>query len=493
MLIDRPIAPPAQPNQAIADLSLPSGFPSPLPTYDVVIVGGGIVGLVVAAALRHSGLRLAVIEALPEVIEARQAQAYAFSLGSARIFQALGLWDRIRPELESFETIALSDCDWPDVVTFRSTDLPETWRGRSTADQKPGQDVGYVAEHLTLLRALKAVVKEPSVNGTNDPLPPNPPTAIDWFQPAKAQVVSWPTGTVGRTRADRPASHGEPDRLDQPDQPDQTDQSDQYAELLIQAEGQADRRIRARLIVAADGSSSPLRQAAGLPVRGWAYWQTCIVAAVKPERSHENIAYERFQTSGPFAILPLRDTCRIVWTANHAEAEAMMALPEREFLAELSRRYGPQMGQLELLGKRHTFRVKLSQCDHYIGPRLALVGEAAHTCHPVGGQGLNLGIRDAAALAELIQRSIAAGESLADPVRLQALLTEYDRWRRWENWLILGFTDLLDRFFSTQVLPIVWVRRFGIFGLKRIQPLKTLALRLMTGGLGRIPQLNQPH
>ncbi|KAB1991125.1 FAD-dependent monooxygenase, partial [Haemophilus parainfluenzae] len=148
---------------------------------------------------------------------------------------------------------------------------------------------------------------------------------------------------------------------------------------------------------------SPLRQQAGIGTVGWKYWQSCITAVLEPEYDHQNIAYERFWPSGPFAILPLPDhRCQIVWTAPHAEARRLLQLPSDQFMAELRRRYGAQMGDLKLVSEPLMFPVQMMQSQRYSQSRLALVGDAAHACHPVGGQGLNMGIRDAAALAEVI-------------------------------------------------------------------------------------------
>jgi 2-octaprenyl-6-methoxyphenol hydroxylase len=176
-----------------------------------------------------------------------------------------------------------------------------------------------------------------------------------------------------------------------------------------------------------------------------------------------------------------------VFTAPHAEAKQWLEVDETEFLAELNRRYDGQLGQLTLVGDRALFPVKLMQSRHYIRSRLALVGDAAHCCHPVGGQGLNLGIRDAAALAQVLQTAHQQGEDIGD----WQVLKRYERWRQVENLTILGFTDLLDRCFSNQWLPIVAVRRLGLHLMGRIQPLRFWVLRLMTGLMGKHPELAQ--
>ncbi|MEM1425402.1 MAG: FAD-dependent hydroxylase, partial [Cyanobacteria bacterium P01_H01_bin.130] len=401
--------------------------------YDVVIVGGGIVGLTVACGLRGSGLRVAVLEALPHGSAARRTQAYAFSLTSAHIFRGLGLWETVRSQVEPFQKIRLSDGDWPDVVTFEPSDAGEP------------EDLGYVAEHTVLMEALQQAV---------DAAPD-----LDWIGPAIAEAVNY---------------------------------GEEWAQISVKAlenaSGDLPQQIRARLVIGADGARSPMREGAEIATDGWGYWQSCIVAAVRPEKHHENTAYERFQRSGPFAILPLRDTCRIVWTAPHDEAEAMLALDEKSFLQELSQRFGDQMGQLELVGDRRIFSVRLMQSKCYVAPRLALVGEAAHNCHPVGGQGLNLGIRDGAVLAEILRAAHQRGEDLG----AIATLRPYDRQRRWGNLVILGFTDVLDRVFSNQWLPVMVIRRMGLFVMQRVVPVKQLAIRLMTGKWGSIPQLTPP-
>ena len=395
--------------------------------YDLAIVGGGIIGLTLACALKDSGLSVVLIEAKPYSVAAAKGQAYAVHLLTKRIFEGIGIWDQVLPQIATFCQVRLCDADHPDVVEFQPADL--------------GTDaLGYVAEHQALLAPLQEFLQEC--------------TNVSYFCPAEVVKTQY-----------------EPDGVE--------------IELRVGIES---RTIRTRLIVAADGARSRIRNWAGIRTRGWQYWQSCIVAFVKPEHPHNDTAYERFWPSGPFAILPLPgNRCRIVWTAPHEEAKALVALDDEQFLAELSRRYGDHMGRLELEGDRFVFSVQLMQSDRYVLPRLALIGDAAHCCHPVGGQGLNMGIRDAAALAQVLRSAHQLGEDIGDlPV-----LKRYERWRKQENLTILGFTDFLDRVFSNNWLPLVVVRRLGLWMLQRVRPLKIFALKLMTGLRGRPPEIAQ--
>jgi 2-octaprenyl-6-methoxyphenol hydroxylase len=395
--------------------------------YDLAIVGGGIIGLTLACALKDSGLRVALIEAKPDSVAAKKGQAYAVHLLSGRIFEGIGVWDKILPQIATCRQVRLSDADYPDVVEFHLSDLGT-------------EALVYVAEHQALLAPLQDLLQEC----------PN----VSYLCPVEVVKTQY-----------------EPEGVE--------------IALLM---GTESRTIRTRLLVAADGARSRIRTWAGIKTSGWQYWQSCIVAFVKPEKPHNDTAYERFWPSGPFAILPLPgNRCRIVWTAPHEEAKALVALDDQQFLAELNRRYGNQMGRLELEGDRFIFSVQLMQSDRYVMPRLALIGDAAHCCHPVGGQGLNMGIRDAAALAQVLQSAYESGEDIGN---LQ-VLKRYERWRKQENLTILGFTDFLDRIFSNNWLPVVVVRRIGLWMLRRVRPLKIFALKLMTGLGGRSPQLAQ--
>jgi 2-octaprenyl-6-methoxyphenol hydroxylase len=232
------------------------------------------------------------------------------------------------------------------------------------------------------------------------------------------------------------------------------------------------------LVVGADGSNSQIRSQAGIQTRGWHYSQACLVATVLPEFSHQNIAYERFWPSGPFAILPSTPKeCRIVWTVSEQDATALLNLDINTFTQELQKRYGNQMGQIQVVSERYAFPAKIQQARDYVRSRIALVGNAAHTCHPVGGQGLNLGIRDADALATVILRTYHRGQDIGT---LQAL-KPYQRRRKRQNFASLGFTDILNRVFSNEYPVIQPARRLGLRIMQRVPFIRVNALKFMAG------------
>jgi 2-octaprenyl-6-methoxyphenol hydroxylase len=203
---------------------------------------------------------------------------------------------------------------------------------------------------------------------------------------------------------------------------------------------------------------------------------------IKTEKSHNNIAFERFWPSGPMGVLPLPgNRCQVVWTAPHAEAEALKNLDEEAFLQLLEYRTGGLLGRLELESDRYLFPVQLMQSQRYIQHRLALIVDAAHCCHPVGGQGLNMGVRDAGALAQILRQAAQNHEYIGQ----MRVLKRYQAWRQKENLLILAFTDFLDRMFSGNWLPKVTIRRWGLWSLGKVKPFRYLALRVMTGLFGR--------
>jgi 2-octaprenyl-6-methoxyphenol hydroxylase len=392
---------------------------------DIVIVGGGIVGTTLAAALKDSGLKIILIEARSKEVAAAKTQAYAFSPLSSHIYAGIGIWQDIYPQIGKYQHISLSDADYPRKVEFATKDLP-------------GEHLGYVAQHNVVITALHKYLADC----------PN----VTWLCPAEVMNVT-------------------------------RDQS--VATIEVQVNG-AQRLITTKLVIGADGARSPIRSLAGIKTRGWKYWQSCVAFTIKHTATENNTAFERFWPSGPMGVLPLPgNRCQIVWTNPHAEAQALAELEESAFLAKLQIYTGGVLGDLELVSQRQVFPVQLMQCDRYIQSRLALIGDAAHCCHPVGGQGLNMGIRDAASLAQILQAADGQGQDIGTI----KVLKRYESWRKIENLAILGFTDLLDRMFSNNWLPVVVLRRLGLWTMSYLKPLRIFALRLMTGLLGRKPKL----
>ena len=244
--------------------------------------------------------------------------------------------------------------------------------------------------------------------------------------------------------------------------------------------------IAAKLLVAADGARSAIREAAGIRSVGWDYDQAGIVTTVAHERDHHGRAEEHFLPAGPFAILPLKGKrSSIVWTEEKREAERIVALPDDEFHAELERRFGLKLGEIEVAGPRRAYPLGLSMARSFIAERLALVGDAAHVIHPIAGQGLNLGLRDVAALAEAIVDAARLGLDPGGP----DVLERYQRWRRFDTAAMGVATDGLNRLFSNRSDALRLVRDVGLGLVDRVPALKGLFIREAAGLTGDVPKL----
>lgn len=391
--------------------------------YDLVIVGGGIVGTTLAVALKNTGLKIALIETQTLAMAKSRKQAYALSILSGKILESIGVWQDIFPYIGKFKHIRLSDAFSPLIVKFKTEDLQTDY-------------LGYVGEHKYILSALQ----EASLQSPD----------ITWLE--NSQVIAI-------------------EKLDSHNIVTLNHQNQQIT-------------LETKLLIGADGAKSYVRQQANIKTRGWKYWQSCVAFTIKHSAKTNDTAFERFWETGPMGILPLPDNrCQIVWSAPHAIAKELQSLPVSEFISRLQHHTEGYFGTFELVSDRNLFPVQLMQSETYVKPRLALIGDAAHCCHPVGGQGLNLGIRDAAALAEVLTQAVKERKDIGD----LAVLNQYNNWRQRENLAILGFTDFLDRFFSSNLLPIIAIRRLGLLMMRHIQPLKLFALKLMTGVKGRKP------
>lgn len=391
--------------------------------YDLVIVGGGIVGTTLAVALKNVGLKIAIIETQTLTMAKNRKQAYALSILSSKILHSIGVWDDIFPHIGKFKHIRLSDAFFPWIVKFKTEDLQTDY-------------LGYVGEHPYILSALqKASLQSPD---------------ITWLE--NSQVIA-------------------------------IEKQDSHNTVTLNHQNQQI-TLEAKLVIGADGAKSYVRQQAKIKTRGWKYWQSCVAFTIKHSANTNDTAFERFWETGPMGILPLPDNrCQIVWSAPHALAKELQSLPLADFISRLQHHTEGHFGTFELVSDRNLFPVQLMQSETYVKPRLALIGDAAHCCHPVGGQGLNLGIRDAAALAEVLTQAVKDKKDIGD----LEVLNKYNNWRQQENLAILGFTDFLDRFFSSNLLPIIAIRRLGLLMMRYIQPLKLFALKLMTGLKGRKP------
>jgi 2-octaprenyl-6-methoxyphenol hydroxylase len=394
---------------------------------DVLIGGGGVAGLALAVALRQGlGAAFSVTVADPSLDKMpSDPRASAIVAAAQRLFEAIGVWDAIAGQAQPILDMVVTDSRLTDAVrpTFLTFD----------GDVEPGQPFAHMVENGPLQAALLARARETGVVLR--------PAAVASSAPASIDVS------------------------------------------VVLAGGE---RLRARLLVAADGARSGIRERAGIPTRGWNYGQSAIVATVAHERDHGGRAEEHFLPAGPFAILPLMQRrSSIVWTEQAAEAERILALPKRDFHAELERRFGLHLGEIEVVGPRRAYPIGLWIARAFVGPRLALVGDAAHVIHPIAGQGLNMGLKDVAALAETIVDAVRLG---LDP-GAAAVLERYQRWRRFDTMAMGVATDGLNRLFSNRSDVLRFARDLGLGLVDRLPPLKQLFIREAAGLLGEVPKL----
>jgi 2-octaprenyl-6-methoxyphenol hydroxylase len=397
---------------------------------ELLIAGGGLNGLLLGAACASAGLTVAVVDRNDPAATLREefdGRVSAIAYGSRRVLDGVGLWRDIAAEAEPILEIRVADDDSPLFLHYDHRDLATASEGAAP--------LGYIVENRVVRRALV----ERAWNLPN------------LLLMAPGTVAAVETGAGGAQAA---LAGGE--------------------------------RLRARLVVAADGQNSPLRRAAGIRTVEWRYRQTGIVTTVQHAQPHGGVAVEHFLPAGPFAILPMRGSrSSIVWTEDAALAPRLLGLSAAEFAAELRARFGDFLGAVEPVGPRWSYPLALLQAEHYVAPRLALIGEAAHVIHPIAGQGLNLGIRDVAALAELIVDARRLGLDIGD----DAVLERYQRWRRADALVLAAVTDGLNRLFSNAVPPIRLARDLGLAAVNRLPPLKRLLMRHAMGVLGDRPRL----
>jgi 2-octaprenyl-6-methoxyphenol hydroxylase len=396
-------------------------------SFDVAIVGGGMVGATLAVALAPLNLRVALIEAIPHNAAAQPSfdeRTTALSNGSRRILQTMGVW----PALNAFATA---------IAKIHVSDQGRFGFARIDASEQGLNAMGYVVPNRALGSILWSRLSNPG---------------IKVFCPAE----------VSRITA-----------------------TDESVKIEI-AEAGATLAIHAKLIVAADGAQSVVRSSFGIAAQVRDYGQTAVITTVLPQRFHDNVAYERFTPEGPMALLPLDGgRCTLVLTLSKGAAQSAMAWSDQEFLAEVQRRFGFRLGRLLKVGRRVPYPLSLTQSDRTTARRCVIIGNAAQGLHPVAGMGFNLGLRDVASLAELIAEN-ARGD--ADPGSAK-LLSDYDAWRREDRGGVIAFTDGLVRLFSNPLSSVRLLRNLGLLAFDLLPPAKSALSRLSSGGGGRIPKL----
>lgn len=407
---------------------------------DVIIIGGGLVGMTLALALDAHGLSSAVVDAADlstTLAPGFDGRASAIASASARMFRAISLWDRIADQGCAIDEIRVTDGLSPLHLHFDSHD-------------GDGGPLGYMFENRALRVAL-----------------------IDAGQAASQIRIHAP---ARYRRVERTATGAR-------------------VEL---ADGTV---LTAPLVIAADGRRSALREAAGIRVAQWRYDQTAIVTMIEHELPHGGIAFELFYPTGPFAILPMKTAgatdasstgtlggrSAIVWTVGADDAAAYLGLPERALAAEIEKRMGGFLGAVRLIAPASSYPLGFHHAERYVDERLALIGDAAHGIHPIAGQGLNMGLRDVAALAEVLVDGARLGLDLGDP----QLLARYQGWRRLDNAMVAGTTDVLNRLFALPGRPAASLRRLGLAAVERVPPLKRFFMAEARGETGDLPKLLQ--
>ena len=397
---------------------------------DIAIVGGGLNGTALALALTRAGQRVTLIDTLAEPVRAEagfDGRSYALALTSQRLLAGIGLWEALAPEAQPMLEIKVSDGragSGPSPM-FMHFDHAEIEEG----------PMGFMVEDRHLRRVLLDAV------GRSD----------------------------GITRLDGDAVVAQ--RVEEP------------GITLTLASG---RTLRARLAVGADGRATGTGRRAGIRRVEWAYGQTALVCAISHEVPHNGIAHQFFMPPGPLAILPLTDNrSSIVWSEAEKTAEAIHALPDDAYLDVLRPRFGSFLGEIALEGARYTYPLGLSLAHAMVAPRVALVGDAAHGVHPIAGQGLNAGLRDVAALAEVVADAARRGEDVGSAAPLE----RYQTWRRFDNAALALATDSFNRLFSNDNALVRAARDIGMAAVNALPGLRRGFIREAAGLTGDLPRL----
>jgi 2-octaprenylphenol hydroxylase len=428
-------------------------------SYDVIIVGGGMVGGALGCALGDLGFRVAVVEARepavawpPDSVEARTS---ALTRASELVLRNLGVWERMQGmRVSPYREMHVWDAGGFGEIHFDSAEIGEP-------------DLGHIVENRVIQRALWERLGEiPSVTR----LCPASVTAVDLTGPQpRLRVVDYdgePTpATADGSTDERPLAAGEGAGDD----------------ALAK-----ERSLTAALIVAADGAQSRVRAMAGLGTRGWAYDQHAVVAIVRPARHHQATAWQHFLPTGPIALLPIEDgRCNVVWSTSPEHAMELKAMGDAQFCRAVEGATQSRLGPIRETGPREVFPLRLQHAEHYVEEGLALVGDAAHAIHPLAGQGVNLGLLDAAALTDVL----AQARYRSRPLGSMTMLRRYERARKGANLAMMSAMDVFKRLFSNDNPALYLARNLGMRATDLAAPVKHAIMRRALGVSGERPSL----
>jgi 2-octaprenyl-6-methoxyphenol hydroxylase len=391
---------------------------------DMLVVGGGYVGLSAAVAVKQAAphLDIAVVEAAPEYVWQKDMRASAIIAAATKMLEVFGIWEEIKPEAQPITRMIVTDSRTVDPVrpVFLTFD----------GEVEDGRPFAHMIPNAVLVGALRGVCDR---------------LGIEIRHGLSATGLKTEENRISVTLSDGSA-------------------------------------LESRLLVACDGVRSKLRDLAGIKTVSWDYGQSGIVVTVEHERPHNGCAEEHFLPSGPFAILPLTNNrSSLVWTERAHDADRLVAGDDLIFEEELERRFGHKLGALKVIGERRAFPLGLTLARAFVAPRFALAGDAAHGIHPISGQGLNLGFKDVAALAE----TIVEADRLGLDIGSINILERYQTWRRFDTFRMGVTTDVLNRLFSNDVMPVRIARDVGLGIVDRIPSLKSFFIGQAAGTAAR--------
>ncbi|MEL6947646.1 MAG: ubiquinone biosynthesis hydroxylase [Pseudomonadota bacterium] len=398
--------------------------------FDVVIAGGGYVGMSAAVAMKTSSphLHIALIDAAPKAAIEKEERASAIAAAASRMLDQLGIWDTLLAQAQPINEMIVTDSRTSDPVrpvflTFGDVTKPDT-----------AEPFAHMVPNRAMILALREKAEDMGLDLRHE-------ETVEGFE----------TGAVS-----------------------------------TQVQLGSGETLTTRLLVAADGVRSRLRDHAGIKTVHWAYGQKGIVTTVRHERPHEGRAEEHFLPGGPFATLPLTgNRSSLVWTEPDDVADRLVAADDFTFELELEQRFGHKLGDIEVAGPRRAFPLGLTLARSFVKPRLALVGDAAHGIHPIAGQGLNLGFKDAAALAQ----TIVEADRLGLDIGSMAVLERYERWRRFDTVQMGVITDVLNRLFSNDIGPLRTLRTIGLGIVDRLPAVKDAFINQAAGRSASNPAL----